>query len=149
MCLVWCRVWDWIIINTTSWLYKDSQLVVERAREVGCKHQTCPFIYLGIPIGNCMSILRAWKLILAKLQNKLQGWKSKFLSKVGKLTLMKNVLNNLPIYYMGMFKMPKEIVKKIISLQRNVSFLGSLWAFSSKEFFYFENGSLVEWVMGL
>ena len=57
---------------------------------------------------------------------------------------MKNVLNNLPIYYMGMFKMPKEIVKKIISLQRNVSFLGSLWAFSSKEFFYFENGSLVE-----
>ena len=39
------------------------------------------------------------------------------LSKASRLVLIKIVLNSLPIYYLGLLKMPKAIAKKIISLQ--------------------------------
>ena len=39
------------------------------------------------------------------------------LSRVGRLSLIKSVLNNLPIYYPEVFKMPKQVARKIISLQ--------------------------------
>lgn len=41
----------------------------------------------------------------------------KLLSRAGRLTLIKYVLDNLPIYYLGHFKMPKQVVRKIISIQ--------------------------------
>lgn len=65
-----------------------------------------------------MSRLSAWGPILAKVENKFQGWKLTFLSIAGKLTLIKNMLNNLPTY-MGMFTIPKATVKKIVFLQHN------------------------------
>ena len=37
--------------------------------------------------------------------------------------LIKVVLNNLPMYYLGIFKMPKRVMQKIISLQSRF-----LWA---------------------
>lgn len=37
---------------------------------------------------------------------------------MGRLTLVKSVLNNLPMYYMSMFKMPKSVASKIVQMQR-------------------------------
>ena len=37
----------------------------------------------------------------------------------GMLTLIKSVLNGLLLYYLGIFKMPKKLVRKINSLQSN------------------------------
>ena len=51
-------------------------------------------------------------------------WKSKTLSRAGRLTLIKVMLNNLPMYYLNLIKIPKNVAKKIIQLQRNIFWLG-------------------------
>ncbi|XP_057761062.1 uncharacterized protein LOC130981487 [Arachis stenosperma] len=52
------------------------------------------------------------------VEDKLSLWKAKTLNKAGKLVLIKSVLNSLPIYYLSLYKMPKAVAEKLISLQR-------------------------------
>ena len=72
-----------------------------------------------------MNKCSTWKPVVEKIQNRLASWKAKILSKAGRLTLIKSVLNSLPIYYMSMFKMPKAIALKIEKLQRSFFWGGS------------------------
>lgn len=44
---------------------------------------------------------------------KLVGWKMRFLSFAGKMTLIKAVLSNLPMYYLSLFKMLEGIAMEI------------------------------------
>lgn len=84
----------------------------------GCGHDVCPISYLGLPLGANMNNCAAWKHVISKIEGKLSSWKVKLLSRAGRLTLIKSVLNNLPIYYMSMCKMPKAVAQKIVKLQR-------------------------------
>lgn len=76
-----------------------------------------PTTYLGIPLGANPRKVDTWNPIINRIKKKLSGWKINLLSRAGRLTLIKAVLNNLPMYYLGIFKMPKLVAKKIISLQ--------------------------------
>ena len=51
--------------------------------------------------------------ILDKLQMKLAGWKSQYLSKGGRLTLIKSTFASMPIYSFSSFKTPKFICNKM------------------------------------
>ena len=50
----------------------------------GCKSQSFPFIYLGLPVGINMSRLKGWDPILAKFKNRLSKWKASMLSLGGR-----------------------------------------------------------------
>ena len=65
-----------------------------------------------------------WKPIVEKMEKSLALWKAKVLSRAGRLTLIKAVLNNLPMYYVSIFKIPKKVALKIIKLQRNFFWTG-------------------------
>ena len=101
-----------------SWNSTDQAWAKETAKSMGCLHSSCPFTYLGFPLGDNMNRCSAWKPVMEKIQHRLASWKSKILSRAGRLTLIKSVLNSLPVYYMSMFKMPKAIVLKIVKMQR-------------------------------
>ena len=101
-----------------SWNSADHAWARDIARSVGCSHARPPFTYLGFPFGDHMNRCSAWKPIVEKIENRLAAWKAKILSRAGRLTLIKSVLNSLPVYYMSMFKMLKVIALKIVKLQR-------------------------------
>ena len=43
-----------------------------------------------------------WNLILEKIERKLAGWKKLYLSKGGRLTLLKSTLSSLPTYFLSL-----------------------------------------------
>ena len=73
--------------------------------------------YLGTPLGVNSKRIDTWKPIINRIENKLSTWKCKFLSKPGRLVHIKLVLNSLPLYYLGLLKMPKVVARKIIALR--------------------------------
>ena len=95
----------------------DETLVNELKMSLNCQVLSLPIKYLGIPLGANPKKVDTWEPILERIKKKLSGWKSKLLSRAGRLVLIKSVLNSLPLYYLGIFKMPKKVIKKINSLQ--------------------------------
>ncbi|KAH1230119.1 TNF receptor-associated factor 1b [Glycine max] len=86
---------------------------------LNCRHMDTPFKYLGMPIGVKPSSRMVWEPLINKFEAKLSKWNQKNLSMGGKITLIKSVLNALPIYLLSFFKIPQSIVDKLESLQRN------------------------------
>ncbi|MCI39085.1 RNA-directed DNA polymerase (Reverse transcriptase) [Trifolium medium] len=62
-----------------------------------CKVGKVYFLYLGLPIGGDLRRLGFWEPVLARLKNRLSGWKSRFISFGGRLILLKSVLTSLPV----------------------------------------------------
>ncbi|XP_016168179.1 uncharacterized protein LOC107610679 [Arachis ipaensis] len=96
----------------------EEQWIRNMCQLLGCKGETLPVKYLGIPLGANPRLVKTWKPILDRVEEKLSLWKAKLLNKAGKLVLIKSVLNSLPVYYLSLFKLPKAVAEKLISLQR-------------------------------
>ncbi|XP_071728879.1 uncharacterized protein [Rutidosis leptorrhynchoides] len=67
------------------------------ARIFGCNVGEFPFTYLGLPIGANMSVASNWKPVVDKIGKRLADWKARTMSFGGPLTLVKSVLNSLPL----------------------------------------------------
>jgi hypothetical protein len=88
----------------------------EAASVLCCRVGKVPFLYLGLPIGGDPRRLVFWDPVVARLKNRLSGWKSRFLSFGGRLILLKSVLTSLPVYDLSFFKAPSGIIFSIESL---------------------------------
>ena len=82
----------------------DKNWVVEMANSLPCKMAKLPIFYLGIPFGANPRKISTWKLVVEKIEKRLAMWKNKSLFRAGRLTLIKLMVNNMPVYYMGLFK---------------------------------------------
>ena len=101
-----------------------------------CKVGSLPMIYLGMPLGTLYKIASIWNPILERMKKKLLGWKRLYLSKGGRLTLLKSTLSSLPTYYLSLFTIPKAVATRLEHIQRTF-----LWG-SSVEYFKYP---LVAW----
>ncbi|KAF5447221.1 hypothetical protein F2P56_032789 [Juglans regia] len=79
----------------------------------GTQSTSCYETYLGLPVLIGRSRHAAFKGILDRMRNKINNWKTKFLSLAGKEILLKAVLQALPTYCMGVFKLPKSLLHEI------------------------------------
>ena len=68
---------------------------------LGCKLGSLPMKYLGLPLGANFKDKTIWNPILEKMERKLAGWKHLYLSKGGRVTLIKSTLSNLPTYFLS------------------------------------------------
>ena len=57
---------------------------------LGCRQGTLPMKYLGLPLGAKFKDKTIWNLILEKIERRLAGWKRLYLSKGGRVTLIKD-----------------------------------------------------------
>lgn len=87
------------------------------AKAIGCKIQSLPIKYLGLPLGASPKLKSTWKPVIEKFKARLPSWKKRYLSFGGRITLIKSVFNSLPIYYMSLFKMPEGVAKTIEGIQ--------------------------------
>lgn len=76
-------------------------------RVTGCHAKHLPFKYLGAPIykGRCKCLY--FEDMISKVALQLEGWKSRFVSFGGKITLIKSVLASLPLHIFLMYGGPE------------------------------------------
>ncbi|RZB60409.1 Dual specificity protein kinase YAK1-like [Glycine soja] len=91
----------------------------EAALFLNCGQLQFPFSYLGIPMGSSSRSWNVWHPLINKYEVKLAKWKQRCLSMGGRITLINSVLTALPIYLLSFFRIPKKVVHKVVSIQRN------------------------------
>lgn len=98
---------------------------VERARKARIfSITTIPFTshmdkYLGFPILRGRQQASDFDFVIDRVGRKLASWKGKLLNKAGKVTLVKSVLNAIPVYPMQLLWFPQSVCDCIDSLARN------------------------------
>jgi hypothetical protein len=63
---------------------------------LGCGTASMPLKYLGLPLGVPFKVKAIWEDMLEKFARRLAPWKCLYLSKGGRITLIKCTLSNLP-----------------------------------------------------
>jgi hypothetical protein len=77
-----------------------------------------------MPLGASYKAVSVWDPILEKMERRLAGWKKLYLSKGGRLTLLKSTLSCLPTYFLSLFTIPVSVAHRIEKQQRNFSWGG-------------------------
>ena len=89
------------------------------AEILGCRVSSLPMSYLGMPLGASHNSPSIWNPILEKIERKLAEWKKLYLSKGGRLMLLKSTLSSLPTYFLSLFTIPTYVANKIEKLHRD------------------------------
>ena len=69
--------------------------------------------YLGLPAVVGRNKTASLNFIKERVWNKLQGWKEKLLSQAGREVLLKAVVQAIPTFAMGCFKLPSRLLHDI------------------------------------
>ena len=86
---------------------------------LGYKQGSLTVKYLGLPLGEKFKDVTIWNPILEKMERKLASLKKLYISKGGRVTLIKSALSNLPTYFLSLFPIPASVANQITRLQRN------------------------------
>lgn len=68
-----------------------------------CMVSSLPMKYLDLPFGASFKAKSIWDSIIEKMKCRLASWKWFYLSKGGRITMIKITLTNLPTYYLFLF----------------------------------------------
>ncbi|XP_042964506.1 uncharacterized protein LOC122298703 [Carya illinoinensis] len=111
-----------LISPSKSTIFFPSHMSLARKNDLkgisGFEEGSWPCVYLGVPLYLGRLKISLFDGILARIQKKLAGWKSKMLSFGGKILLLRHVLNSMPIHILSVVKVPKAVfgmINKIFS----------------------------------
>ncbi|KAK3232396.1 hypothetical protein Dsin_004277 [Dipteronia sinensis] len=85
----------------------------EFAAVFGCKKPNLPILYLGLPLGANPNTKTFWELVLLKIEKQLAPWKRRFLSKCGRVVLIKAVISRIQMFFMSNFKILVGVARRI------------------------------------
>nr|XP_016460879.1 PREDICTED: uncharacterized protein LOC107784288 [Nicotiana tabacum] len=94
----------------------DNEVInkVERITSIG--RQCFPMTYLGCPIFYARRRSDYYKRLITKVMDKLQSWKGKLLSVGGRVVLIANVMQSIPIHMMSVVNPPIYVINKLQSI---------------------------------
>nr|GEW29591.1 hypothetical protein [Tanacetum cinerariifolium] len=81
-----------------------------------------PVRYLVVPLISSRLLYRDCKILVEKLESRINDWRNKFLSFAGRLQLIQSVLSSMHIYWASVFILPNRIVHDLEQL-----ICGFLW----------------------
>ena len=108
------------------------------ATELGCKVGSLPSTYLGLPLGASHKSMRVWDGVEARMRKRLALWNRQFISKGGRITLIRITLASMPIYLMSLLRMPRVVKLRLEKIQRDF-----LWGGGALE----KRPHLVKWAV--
>ena len=119
--LMWFEAMSGLKINLTK-----SEIIpigpvnnlVDLATELGCNIGSFPTSYLGLPLGAKHKALGVWDSIEERYRKRLAAWKTQYISKGGRITLIRSTLSSLPIYHLSLFRMPQKVCIRLERIQR-------------------------------
>ncbi|RVW97689.1 Transposon TX1 uncharacterized 149 kDa protein [Vitis vinifera] len=85
--------------------------IEELAAEVGCRVGSLPSQYLGLPLGAPNRASSMWDGVEERVRRRLALWKRQYISKGGRITLIKSTMASIPIYQMGNMERKAHLVK--------------------------------------
>ena len=115
---------------------EEVEEIDEMTVELGCRVGSLPTVYLGLPLGAYHKAPSMWDGVEERMRRRLALWKRQYISKGGRITLIKSTLASMPIYQLSLFRMPKIVTKRLEKLQRDF-----LWEGGSLE----RNVHLINW----
>ena len=80
---------------------------------LGCKVAKLPMTYLGLPLGSSFKETSILNGIIEKMEHRLAGWKRMYLSKGGRVMLIKSTLSNIPTDYLSLFPIPTSVAQRL------------------------------------
>jgi hypothetical protein len=89
-----------------------------------CQVVLFPFKYLGVPVSPSRLKVSDWLLLIEKTNKKLNVWQGGNLSIAGRSTLISSSLNNLPIYHMSVYLLPKTTIQVLDKIRRTFFWQG-------------------------
>ena len=126
MCLRWTLMWFEAVSGLKINLNKSEIIPLGRvdnveslAVELGCRVGSLPTRYLGLPLGATHRASGVWDSIEERFRKRLSSWKRQYISKGGRLTLIRSTLSSLPIYFLSLFRMPKIVCARLEKIQRD------------------------------
>ena len=84
-----------------------------------------PCRYLGLPLSAGRLRVADWQPVVGKVEQRLEGWKAKILSKGGRLVLLRSVLSAIPTFYLSVFRIPASIEQRLSGIMRKFFWKGS------------------------
>lgn len=96
------------------------------AERLLCRSESLPIKYLGIPLRANPGRYRTWEGVIRNFRSWLSEWKGKFLSMERRITLVKSILNSIPIFLMSLYKMPKRVRREMELLTKLFVWKGNL-----------------------
>ena len=87
--------------------------------ELGYRIGSLSSTYLGLPLGAGHKAMTVWDSVEEQMRKRLALWKRSYISKGGRITLIKSSLASLPLYQMSLVRMPVSVVKRLEKLQRS------------------------------
>jgi hypothetical protein len=86
---------------------------------LGCGTGNLPLKYLGLLMGASFKLKTMWVELEELMARRLAPWKRLYLSKGGRVTLIKSTLSNMPTYMLSLFPIPVQVANRIEKIQRD------------------------------
>lgn len=86
---------------------------------MGCGIASLPAKYLGLPLGASYKSTHIWDGVIEKIEHRMASWQRLYLSKGGRVILIKSTLANVPTYFLYLFLIPGSVASRIEKLQRD------------------------------
>jgi hypothetical protein len=93
--------------------------VDQLAGSMGCDTADLPLKYLDLPLRASFKLKAIWRDLEDLMARRLAPWKWTYLSKGGRVALIKSTLSNLPTYMLSLFPIPTDVAKRIEKIQRD------------------------------
>ena len=93
-------------------LFTEEKVENQICQIMGYKKSSFPCKYLGIDLETKANSRKIWHSTLEKMENRIDNWKDKWLTKAGKSIKIKSVLSAIPTYPLSCLPLPKQSFHK-------------------------------------